>query len=427
MVVLCVSVGFGYKLLQISATNQLLKIESAEVKSIKYGLFSINQWKTQLFLILTDQLEELDIKGSKKTLKPIVEMQLNKLIDTVNSKVRKKNSESLGGKFKQAFINTFVDMKEIKEGIPQYADEIIALMEKRKVKQNVQSLLQEKVEVYFNKTFQEEDKSHIDTILAKTGSQNEDEARIKLQNLVQLNNDLISNLTLGFLVFSTLMFIFFSFYTKTLSTSIFLTLTAILTTLLVTGVSMPMIDLEAKITEMSFILLDHPVKFTDQIIYFQSKSVLDVFNIMISHPDVQMKIVGILIVMFSVVFPVCKLLSSVIYYFDFKKLRHNKIIHFFVLKSGKWSMTDVMIIAIFMAYIGFNGIISSQLDTLNSDSQELMLLATNGTALQSGFFLFFSYALLSLVFSEMIVHKDYVTSNENQTKKSKNIELVGAF
>ena len=45
--------------------------------------------------------------------------------------------------------------------------------------------------------------------------------------------------------------------------------------------------------------------------------------------------------------------------YHFKKL--NKIVRFLVFKSGKWSMADVMVVAIFMSYIGFTGIISSQL------------------------------------------------------------------
>ena len=32
--------------------------------------------------------------------------------------------------------------------------------------------------------------------------------------------------------------------------------------------------------------------------------------------------------------------------------KKNKLIQFFAFKSGKWSMADVMVVAIFMAYIG---------------------------------------------------------------------------
>ena len=420
------SIVFCYSLISVSNANQVLKADAAEIKSIKYGLFSVNQWKNQIFLIVTDQISNMDIKGSKKDIKPVVEAQLDKLIDTVDQKIKKKNSESVSGKFKQAFINTFVDMKEIKAGIPQYADEIIKVMQQNKVKQKVQIVLKDKIENYFDSTFQEEDMSRINKIIARVDAADVQDAKNRLQDRVSENNRNISTATFSFLVFAVLVFFIVSFFGKQLSSVAFFTLATLLMVLLVSGVTLPMIDLEAKISEMSFVLLDHPVKFTDQIIYFQSKSVLDVFMVMITNPELQMKIVGILIVMFSVVFPVLKMISATIYYFDVKKLKQNKIVQFFVLKSGKWSMTDVMIIAIFMAYIGFNGIISSQLGELGKDNESVMLLATNGTSLQAGFFLFFGYAMLALVFSELLVHKAHVYSEENVISNKRKISVVNA-
>ncbi|OYZ10963.1 MAG: hypothetical protein B7Y39_19905 [Bdellovibrio sp. 28-41-41] len=420
------SIVFCYSLISVSNANQVLKADAAEIKSIKYGLFSVNQWKNQIFLIATDQISNMDIKGSKKDIKPVVEAQLDKLIDTVDQKIKKKNSESVSGKFKQAFINTFVDMKEIKAGIPQYADEIIKVMQQNKVKRKVQIVLKDKVENYFDSTFQEEDMSRINKIIARVDAADLQDAKNRLQDRVSENNRNISTATFSFLVFAVLVFFIVSFFGKQLSPVAFFTLATLLMVLLVSGVTLPMIDLEAKISEMSFVLLGHPVKFTDQIIYFQSKSVLDVFMVMITNSELQMKIVGIFIIMFSVVFPVFKMISAIVYYFDVKKLKQNKIVQFFVLKSGKWSMTDVMIIAIFMAYIGFNGIISSQLGELGADNESVMLLATNGTSLQSGFFLFFGYAMLALVFSELLVHKAQVYSVENVIAHKRKISIVNA-
>jgi membrane-anchored glycerophosphoryl diester phosphodiesterase (GDPDase) len=68
-------------------------------------------------------------------------------------------------------------------------------------------------------------------------------------------------------------------------------------------------------------------------------------------------------------------------------------------------MADVMVVAIFMAYIGFNGIITSQFDQLNSAGQELVLLTTNGTSLQPGYYLFVTYTLLALFFSGFLTRK----------------------
>ena len=81
------------------------------------------------------------------------------------------------------------------------------------------------------------------------------------------------------------------------------------------------------------------------------------------------------------------------------------MIKFFVLKSGKWSMADVMVVAIFMAYIGFNGIITSQFGKLKSAAHEVVILTTNGTSLQPGYYLFLTYTLLALFLSGFLIKK----------------------
>ena len=68
-------------------------------------------------------------------------------------------------------------------------------------------------------------------------------------------------------------------------------------------------------------------------------------------------------------------------------------------------MADVMVVAIFMAYIGFNGIITNQLGELNSSTRELEILTTNGTSLQPGYYLFLTYTLLALFLSGFLARK----------------------
>jgi uncharacterized paraquat-inducible protein A len=126
---------------------------------------------------------------------------------------------------------------------------------------------------------------------------------------------------------------------------------------------------------------------------------------MITHKDIQMKFVGVLMITFSIFIPLFKIVSSAVYYYNYHRARENPVIKFFVLKSGKWSMADVMVIAIFMAYIGFNGIITSQLGQLSSAGQELVILTTNGTSLQPGYYLFMAYTVLALSLSELLTRK----------------------
>jgi hypothetical protein len=181
-----------------------------------------------------------------------------------------------------------------------------------------------------------------------------------------------------------------------------LMLTAGTLILLAAGVMTPMIEVEARIDELSLSLLGSPVLFTDQVLYFQSKSILDLVQVLIATRAPDMILVAVLVVLFSLIFPAAKMLTSLLYYSDMNGLRRHVLVQFFALRSGKWSMADVLVVAILMAYVGFDGLISSQLAGLAGAATQVELISTNGTSLQLGFFLFLAFVLASLALSTLL-------------------------
>jgi len=71
-------------------------------------------------------------------------------------------------------------------------------------------------------------------------------------------------------------------------------------------------------------------------------------------------------------------------------------------KSGKWSMADVMVVAIFMAYVGFQGILNDQLKNVNITEEKVNLLSTNKSNLQIGFIIFVAFCLFNLFLSSIL-------------------------
>jgi hypothetical protein len=65
-------------------------------------------------------------------------------------------------------------------------------------------------------------------------------------------------------------------------------------------------------------------------------------------------------------------------------------------------MADVMVVAIFMAYIGFSGIISEQLNQIDKISDSTEILSTNNSSLQLGFFSFTAFAFLGILLSRKV-------------------------
>jgi hypothetical protein len=172
---------------------------------------------------------------------------------------------------------------------------------------------------------------------------------------------------------------------------------------------------------MSFFLIGERISFHDQVIFFQSKSIVDVVRILIETGKYDSAFVGMLILIFSIVFPIGKLLATKLYLLGNERWRTNRIIQFFAFKSGKWSMADVNVVAIFMAYIGFKGILDSQLSNLNLETDSLASISTNETTLQAGFILFVAFVLFGLILS-VILQK--ITKEEPTKQPALDKQLV---
>lgn len=403
IIIIFVSLYLGQQCILLSLSSQANKKDYAELNHVKYGLFSIDKWKAQISIILLDEIDKLNITSTnEQELKKHVEVQLNILIEKINQQIKQGNKGSAEGWMKQKFIDIFININDIKQGIPGYADAIIYEMKKSKNKAQIKTLLNEKLELYLSQSFDTQDTSQLIRILKKFNSENIEVARTKLNNEIALKNELIARYALILILLSITLFVISSFKSTTLKPSQYILLMISLLILLTVGVATPMIDMEAKISRMSFVLLEHTVLFENQVLYFQTKSILDVFWIMITNEAIQMKLVGVLVVIFSIVFPLFKMASSMGYYLDFRGARKNRWIQFFVFKSGKWSMADVLVVAIFMAYIGFNGIITSQFGQLSSTGQGVVVLTTNGTSLQPGYYIFLSFTLLAMFLSVIL-------------------------
>jgi uncharacterized membrane protein (DUF485 family) len=170
--------------------------------------------------------------------------------------------------------------------------------------------------------------------------------------------------------------------------------------LLAGGILTPMLEVEAKISRVSLSILGQKVVFENQLLYFQSKSVLEVFRALITKGRADMWVVGVLILMFSVVFPVLKILMLGVCLFQPTLLR-VRIVRFFALESSKWSMADVMALAIFMSYVAFNGLIANTMSGLQEAGAEL-LIPTDSSKILPGYYLFIGFCLASLFLSKKL-------------------------
>ncbi|MFZ2198713.1 MAG: hypothetical protein WAV13_13315, partial [Thermodesulfovibrionales bacterium] len=318
LTIILASVILCHQIISNAISNQENNNDYAELNHVKYGLFSVDEWKRQITIILAGEINKLDLsRTDERELRKHIEVLLDSLIDKVDRKIRQGNLGSAEGWVKQSFINMFISLEDIKKGIPEYADTIIHEMTKSKTKGQIKTVLSEQLKEYFNQTFDTRDTSQMRRILLRTDSRDIESARIKLNKMMSVKHDLIFKEAILLIILSIVLFALSGFSRQPLAPSRYIILVLSLIILLISGVTTPMINMEAKISQMSFVLMGHSIHFENQVLYFQSKSILDVFWILITHEDIQMIFVGVLLITFSIFFPLFKILSSLGYYYNY--------------------------------------------------------------------------------------------------------------
>jgi len=406
---------FGYRLHQLSARQEIIKADYSNVNSINYGLLSVDQWRDEVARIINKQVRNFKFdKKQKKLLQTEVEEVLYALIAKAEGMVNKK-PKSLIGKIRKLVVKTFVKTDKVRAQVPKLARSIIAKADNPNQKAKLSELAMSEFadvlrsdtvdstlraqDILFNRMYKKYDVNSTLSLNNKLDSQ--------LKNInTEMYNYCFGMLACIIIVLSCWWFL----RSRTdLHGALFILSLLFAFILLGVGLSASMIEVDCRIKTFDFVLLGEHVDFKDQVLFYESKSILGVVKVLIAQPAVDAIAVGVLILAFSILFPVLKLSSTGIHLLSRRKIAENKIIKYFAFQSGKWSMADVIVIAVLMTYIGLNGLLESQLAFLNIKSDDLTIITTNNTALQPGYIIFISFVLYGLILSTIL---KYITPND---------------
>ncbi len=409
---LLLAIWSGLQVSLISNERAQVKRDYGTLNNISYGLLSVNAWRDHLVRVVTNRIDDFEFTPEQEeAIKSQVSAVLHAVIYKADSMIQVKQ-KSIGGKLKKFAVNTFVNQEKIHDKVPQFSQTIVNELKKPKNKEKLKFLVRSKLEQFGSITYD----SAVDVLKSQALLQQYAVADVATFNIyseavldeLQSKTYFYTFILLGIMIVFLLLWWIVRSQTV-VHTPLFVISVLLALAVLFVGLTAPMIEIDARIREMSFLLIGEKITFNDQVIFFQSKSIVDVVRILIATGKYDSAFVGILILIFSIIFPIGKLLATKLYLLGNTKWRSNKFIQFFAFKSGKWSMADVNVIAIFMAYIGFKGILDSQLDYLNMKTESLASISTNETSLQPGFILFVAFVLFSLVLSvilERITSKD---------------------
>jgi Paraquat-inducible protein A len=422
--VLVFSAWLGYNILTISAERAEIKNDYSEINNIQYGLLSVDAWRDHITAIVTEQIQSFSFSPQQEAaLRGEINAVLNALVTQAETMIDQKQKR-IDKKIKKFMIKTFVKTDKVRKQIPVFTQTIIDELKKPQSKEKLMFLAKDKLKDFAAQTHDSlSQKSNLGLILIKYNVPDVPTFNATIGTQVKALQDrtyFLGYVLLGCLVFVLLMWLVLR-NQYALHTPLFIISVLMALIVLGVGLSTPMIEIDARIKELNFVLIGKHLVFSDQVLFFQSKSILDVVHIMLSTRKPDSIAVGFLILLFSVLFPVTKLISTKIYLLGSEKIRNNKIIKFFVFKSGKWSMADVMVVAIFMSYIGFKGILDSQMDIMNMKSDSLATISTNDTSLQPGFILFVAYVVFGLILAEIL---KWITSRSPELLADKNLHPV---
>ena len=411
LITVCVTAWLTVSLTTVSSLHKSKAEDLAEIQHIKYGLLDATNWVSVATEMADTVLERLskDPEALAK-LEPIALTIVDAIVTGVQTyvlneyaKIKPGEEPGLWTRGKRFSIELLFK-KAVHPAKEQMAKELLAQIQDPNGQ--IQSFLHENLKTIKTSTTHDLDRAKLGQALTRHQCMKSQLVGCQKKIVAEMNalNAQIKSLPIiiMLLVFAFLGWCLFTWRSLTQIDIILLIIAVFI--LLLGGVLNPMMNIEAKIDEISFTVLGQTLSFTNQVVFFQSKSIFDVIVILTTGHSVDMVIVGVLIGLFSVGFPSLKLVASFVYYFDWSNLRKQKLVQFFALKSGKWSMADVFVIALFMAFIGFNGIIDSQLGQLAQGNSSAIKIAPNaeGTAFQSGVYLFSAFCVASLFISGLL-------------------------
>ena len=403
---LVVAAWSSYSVYKYSSEVAEIKRDYSELNSITHGIMSVNIWRDHLTKMVLNRIDDFEFtEAQEDTLVLQVENILTAGIDKGEALLDQKQ-KGIKAKLRKFAVKTLVPEDKIRALVPMFAQTIVTEIQKPENKEALKSVIKSKLQEYSDLTH---DNSRIATLRIDALF---DKYQVKdLKGFNEKTSESIRSkeaqiyfytyILLGVIgVFLILWWVLRN--QKAVHTPLFIISVLVSLVVLFSGVTAPMIEIDARFQQVNFLLIGEQITFNDQVIFFQSKSILEVIEILFGTGKADSFFVGLLILAFSILFPIAKLISTQIYLGGSEKTRKNKVLNFFAFKSGKWSMADVYVIAIFMAYIGFQGILDNQLSNLNMETSSLVSISTNKTSLQPGFIIFIGFVLFSFILSTIL-------------------------
>jgi hypothetical protein len=405
LILLLPAIWFSWKTVDGLAARRLMRTDLAEITNVRYGILSADQWRDLIGPMLNAQVDKLDLKGQSKSLRPMVERSLYALLDNIKAQMSSPNAKASGmpGGIGGMFANKMIE--SLRPHVPEYTDVVMAQLAKPQTQKGFRDSIRDVLANAVANTFGNTDMTSYNAILSHYGCSSGAACEETLGGKISEADTKLNRYYLTVLACAALGFILLMAGRKTLSRGVVVVLMLFCIAMLVGGVLSPMLEVEVRVTKIDATLLGTPIEFRDQSLYYRSKTVFEVFQTLIHMGRPEMTVVGVLVILFSVVFPTMKMLALGASLFRPALLRTNRFVKLLAFELSKWSMADVMVLAIFMSFVAFNGVIGSAFDGLRAvPNVQQVLIPTDASKILPGYYLFIGFCVASIVLSKKLEH-----------------------
>ena len=401
------AIWFSWKTIDCLTARRLIRTDLAEITHARYGILSADQWRGIIGPILNAQVDKLDLKGQTKSLRPMVERSLYDLLDHIKTQMTAPAAKGSGlpGGGNAFMVNMIIG--SLRPHVPEYADVVMAELGKQQTQKDFKDSVRVVLADAVKNTFGATDMTTYNSILNRYGcAQTSDGAAACEQTLQKKIAEADSKATRYYLtVLASAALGFILLIPGKLTRGAVAVLMLFCIAMLAGGVLSPMLEVEVRVTKLDATLLGSPIEFRDQSLYYQSKTVLEVCQTLIEMGRPEMTLVGVLVILFSVVFPALKMLALGACLFRPALLRTNRLVRLLAFELSKWSMADVMALAIFMSFVAFNGVIESGWDGVRAmPGIQQVSFPTNASRILPGYYLFIGFCVSSIFLSKKLEH-----------------------
>ncbi len=407
IIILFIEAWCGYQVHGLSEKRRAYKMDDAFVNNVSFGLLSVDVWRDQVVAAASNEIGEFRLTPEQEAnLRKQIDQQLHALVDQAFQSINQPQ-KSLGGKLKKLAVKTLVNPEDVQAEVPGFTKKLMEAITKPSSYKRIANIADTALAQIGRKIYDSSvaaNKEVMALIYQKYGATDKpsfEKNNAAMVNEVKKTSWQYTYGMLGAAILTLLVWLLLRKKNYLRSSLCVLSVVAALI-LLVIGVTTTIIEIDASLEKLDLHFLSKAISFKNQDLFFQSQSIIDVVRLLVQSGRVDSFIVGMMTLIFAVLFPFVILMSIALSALSPNKWAKRKNVYYFAFGASKWDMSNVMVVAILMTFIGFNGIVDSTLSSLNFTNGTITSVTTNNTSIQPGYIIFIGFVLAGFIISAIL-------------------------